>query len=240
MSPTATDPTAPDPTAPAAASTHARGEFDYRPLPVTAPAAAILGVCGLAAFVSVGGIVLAAAGVVLALFALRTIRREQTGGRGPALTGLVLASVSLVGGPALQAVRYAGEVPEGYKRLNFSEDIAARPVAPAAGGGTAFDKSVAALDDEPVFIKGYMYDSGQTRYPGFVFVKDSGDCCFGAKPAVTDMILVTLPPGESVPLYTGLAAVAGTFQLRPEGGRDDLSPVYQIEATQVEPARTAF
>ena len=188
---------------------------------------------------SVGGIVLAAVGVIVALLALRTIRRDGTGGRGLALTGLVLAGVSLVGGPALQAAQYAGEVPEGHARLNFSDDISAKPLAPV-GGQMAFDKSLVALDGQPVFVKGYMYDSGQARYPGFVFVKDSGDCCFGAKPAVTDMILVTLPPGESVPLYTGLAAVSGTFKLRPAGGRDTLSPVYQIEATRVEPARTAF
>ena len=224
-----------------------RVDFDYRPVPVSAPVAAVLGVLGLTGFLAAAGLVLAAAGVVTALVAWRAVRRTDGGGLTLALGGLALSLVGLIGGAAAHYHAYQTEVPEGFTRLDFTADIsekaaAAGLAAEAANPAAAVAPAVADLDGEQIFLKGYMYPdpSGRERDLGkFIFVKDSGECCFGGSPAVTDMILVTMDD-STADFYGGLVSVAGTFKLRPVGGRGELNPLFELTATQAGPAKTSF
>ena len=233
-----------DPYAEAPAATRPQSErvdFDYKPIPVSAPVSAVLGLCSLVAFlpaVGVVGFLIATAGLVTALTAWREIRKQDAAGLWMAGLGILLSLTGLVGGGSYHAVAFASELPPGHKRLDFTSDIAEKAVAPTGG----YSEAVKRLDGEKVFLKGYMYPdpSGKVRdLNAFIFVKDSGECCFGGKPQVTDMIRVDMK-GTTADFSAGLVSVAGTFDLRPEGGRQDLDPMFRIEATQAGPARTSF
>ena len=215
-----------------------RVDFDYRPVPVSAPVAAVLGVLGLTAFLTAFGLLLAAAGVVVALLAWRAVRETEGGGLTLAIAGLALSLVGLVGGGATHAFAYATEVPDGHARVNFREDIARKAVTPQGG----ISPAVAGLDGERIFLKGYMYpdpsgkDADLNR---FIFVESSGECCFGGAPKKTDMILVRMD-GTTADFFPGLVSVAGTFALRPTGGRGELDPIFEMTATHAGPSRTSF
>ncbi|QDT17005.1 hypothetical protein [Alienimonas californiensis] len=216
-----------------------RVDFDYKPIPVSAPVSMVLGLCSLVAFlpaVGVIGFLIATAGFVTAVTAWRTIRRHDGAGLWMAALGGLLSLTGLAGGAAYHSVAYATELPPDHTRLDFTADIAQRALAPT---GT-YSESIKRLDGEKVFLKGYMYPEAKTEdITSFIFVKDSGDCCFGGKPKVTDMIRVDMT-GDTTDFTTGLVSVAGTFELRPEGGTKDVDPIFRIKATQSGPASTSF
>ena len=105
---------------------------------------------------------------------------------------------------------------------------------------------VLALDNEKIFLKGYMYPTRQTEgIQVFVFCRDSGDCCFGGTPKVEDMIVVRLEGDKTTDFAPGLVSVAGTFKLRRNldetyGSLTGAEPIYEMSAIQVEPSRTGF
>ena len=92
---------------------------------------------------------------------------------------------------------------------------------------------VAALDGKPIFIKGYMYPTGrQTGITEFVLVKDTGQCCFGGQPKLTDMIVVKFDDGKMVNHREQvLVGVAGIFRANAVVQSGVLTGIYQIEAT---------
>ena len=220
-----------------------RVDFDYRPVPVSAPVAAVLGVLGLTAFLAAFGLVLAAAGLVVSLLAWRAVKKTEGGGLWLAFAGLGLSLVGLIGGAAFHAYAYQTEVPEGHVRLDFTTDISEVAVVPSAATPEGeLSPIVKALDGTPIFLKGYMYPDPSGRERGlsrFIFVKDSGECCFGGKPKLTDMIQVSMD-GDTADYYDGLVSVAGTFKLRPAGGRGELDPIFELSAVKAEPSRTSF
>ncbi|NNJ26331.1 hypothetical protein [Alienimonas chondri] len=218
-----------------------RVDFDYKPIPVSAPVSAVLGLCSLVAFLPAVGIVgflIATAGLVTAFIAWRTIRTQDGAGLWIAGLGMVLSLTGLAGGATYHSVAYAGELPEGHTRIDFTADISEKAVAPQGGVSQAVQK----LDGEKIFLKGYMYPdpSGQVEDLGaFVFVKDSGECCFGGKPKLTDMIRVDMT-GQKADFYSGLVSVAGTFEVGDTGSEEEVKPLFRIKATQAGPARTSF
>lgn len=220
-----------------------RVDFDYRPVPVSAPVAAVLGLLGLSAFLAAFGLVLAAVGLVVSLIAWRAVTRTDGGGLWLAVAGLALSLVGLIGGGASHAYAYQTEVPEGHVRLDFTTDISEVAVVPTAAAPEGeLSPVVKALDGTPIFLKGYMYPDPSGKERGlsrFIFVKDSGECCFGGKPKLTDMIQVSMT-GDTADYYGGLVSVAGTFKLRPVGGRGELDPIFEMTATRAGPARTSF
>ena len=218
-----------------------RVDFDYKPIPVSAPVAAVLGLCSLVAFlpaVGVVGFLIAAAGLITAFTAWRTIRTQDGAGLWIAALGAVLSLTGLAGGAAYHSVAYASELPPGHTRLDFTTDISEKAIAPVGG----VSEAVRRLEGERIFLKGYMYPdpSGKREDLGaFVFVKDSGECCFGGKPKLTDMIRVEMT-GEKADHYSGLVSVAGTFEVGETGSEEQVEPLFRIKATHAEPARTSF
>ncbi|WP_145363251.1 DUF4190 domain-containing protein [Stratiformator vulcanicus] len=217
-------------------------EFEYRPVPVSAPVSLILGLCSAMSLLTVAGVPVAFFGLVIGAAALLKIARSggEFGGRKLAIAGLTLSTLFFVTGIGKQAYAYATEVPEGYARTNFTYDIAKKGFVQKNGVG-AFHDDVAALDGQKIFLKGYMYPTNQTRnIQEFIFCKDSGECCFGGQPALTDMILVRMGEGQTVDYFQGLISVAGTFHLNASGGGADLSPVYSLDATHWAISSSAF
>ena len=222
--------------------------FDYRPVPVTVPMAVFFGVCGLLGLLTPVGVPVALIGLFLSAWCLLKIRRSagEYGGSWLSGTGLLLSAVGFFGGVAIHSVAYATEVPEGYARLNFTQDISKKGFV-QENGFLAPHPEVIALDGKNVFLKGYMYPMRQTEgLPSFVFCRDSGDCCFGGTPKVEDMIVVKMDGERTTDFYQGLVSVAGTFKLRRSIGDEDYGkltgaePIYEMTAIQVEPARTSF
>lgn len=162
----------------------------YRTVSRAAIMSLVLGLFALLGLIFPSLLVLAAAGIALALVGLRSIKRypEEYSGAPVALLGLTLCVALLLGGSGLHAYEYATECPPGAERISFydlnPENRNAPPVPPAGA---------IALDGKKVFIKGYVYPDGQsTNIKQFVMIPDLGTCCFGGQPKLTDMVLVTL------------------------------------------------
>jgi hypothetical protein len=86
-----------------------------------------------------------------------------------------------------------------------------------------------------------MYPTGRTEgLPGFLLLKDSGQCCFGGKPALQDMVGVRMAPGKEVDYFAGRVAVAGTFKLNENYQGENLEPIYILEAEHFARAKTSF
>ncbi len=217
-------------------------EYDYRPLTPLAPVTLVLGLCSLLATVAISALAISLAGVLVGLWCLVRIRRSdgELGGKRLALVGWLLSLMTLFGGSALHAYIIATEVPEGYRRVNFTQEIAAKK--PVVEDGVArVHPDVRKLDGERIFVKGYMYPTKQLEgLDAFILVKDNQQCCFGGQPALTDMILVRMRDGLTVDYLQGLVAVGGVFQTHDLSRGGALQPVYELEGEYFGPARTQF
>ena len=130
----------------------------------------------------------------------------------PAIVGVVLCGLLLVGSSTLHATIYLTEVPEGFERRSFDELQPDKkhpeyPIPPLA----------MELHGRRVFIKGYVHPGVQGMGPvdKFVLVPDMGTCCFGGQPKLTDMIEVKLAKGQSISYSMRKRALAGVFQVDP-------------------------
>jgi hypothetical protein len=148
------------------------------------------------AFVSLLGLmfppllVFAAAGLLLAMVGVNTIRKypQEYSGMFPAVLGTLACSSILVGGIVYHSYVYATECPADAQRVSFVDLNPDNKNAPALPP----DRAVA-LDGKKIFIKGYVYPDGQgSNIKQFVLIPDLGTCCFGGQPRLTDMVLVTL------------------------------------------------
>ncbi|MCA9040798.1 MAG: DUF4190 domain-containing protein [Planctomycetaceae bacterium] len=217
-------------------------DFDYKPIPMTAAVAVALAVFSLSAFLSVVGVIVALIGVVVSWVAVRTIRKGDGayGGKGLASTGLYGSAACFVLGITSHAYAYATEVPEGYLRVHFSQDISAKQFDVGAGGRRSIPQDVAEnYVDKQVFLKGYMWNTNTgTNLEKFILLKDNGKCCFGGDPAAYDNMQVIMQGGQRIDYREGLVAVAGTLRAYPDAPPGQ--PVYVMEATHFGRAKTSF
>lgn len=216
-------------------------DFEYTPLSPWAMAAAGIGVIGLTAFLGIFGIVVAAAGVVVGIAAISHIRGQQGAVQGMlgAVLGLVLSVLSVGGGIASQIYHYRTEVPEGYQRVSFPDDISAHEFAFYRGGQRRLKPEVKQLVGQKIFIKGFMWQTQQDEdLESFVFLKDNGECCFGGSPKQFDKMHVKMQDDKRVDAHNGMVSVAGVLRADVTAGEDDA--VYVLEAHMVEPSRTRF
>ena len=219
-------------------------EFEYRPVPPLAAVTAVLGVISLLALITEFALPFALFGLVLGIIAARQIARSngEYSGTWFVRFGLIMCVLCLFGGSAFHAYVYATEVPEGYTRVSFVADISKKDFV-VRDGRQDYHPDVKALDGTQVFVKGYMYPDGRSDgLRQFILCKDSGECCFGGKPALTDMIFVNIP--DDVPAasyYDGLVSVAGRFLVAPDLRRaGELKPAYRIDASHFEIARKLY
>ncbi|MEL7267872.1 MAG: hypothetical protein AAFP69_24100, partial [Planctomycetota bacterium] len=187
--------------------------FPYRAISRMAIASVIVGVLGLIGLVPDFWPVLAfgALAMLLGTFGIFTIKRypEEYSGSGPAIAGITLGALVLVVGVSMNTYIYLTEVPEGYTRVGFyelqQEDDSGFD-GPTARAGE--------LHNELIFLKGYIHpSSGAGMLTKFILIPDLGTCCFGGDPKSSDMVEVTLPPGESVKVNLFQKKLAGEFRV---------------------------
>ena len=208
-------------------------EFEYRPVPPLAPITMFLGVCGIAGLAGIPALAISFVGVITGLLCLWQIARSEgaLGGKLVAQLGLALSFLFLASGTALHAYTYITELPEGHERVSFNW-LSKQPQK-MTREGIELTPEVAALDGKPIFIKGYMYPTRQqTGMTEFVLVKDTGQCCFGGNPKLTDMIVVKFHDGMTVNhKEQTLVSVAGTFHAGAVTQSGELTAVYTLDGT---------
>ncbi|GIX04523.1 MAG: hypothetical protein KatS3mg114_0392 [Planctomycetaceae bacterium] len=218
-------------------------EFEYRPLPLLVPLSVAFTVLSLTGFLWDVLLSIAVVGWVLAWLAWWQIKRSEGQYSGLTTTRWCLGLIPLIAlsATAFHIYTFATEIPTGYRRVNFSQEISARELI-HKDGEWQVDPEVQALDGQPIFVKGFMYPTQQTHsLKSFVLCKDSGQCCFGGNPKVTDMILVEMDPTQVVNYRPGLVAVAGVFRVHPTIDTTGLQPVYKLEqARHFSGAKTAY
>jgi hypothetical protein len=192
----------------------------YKTVSKLAVFSVILGVISLIGFMVMPLLVLSLLGMLFGFLGYRTVSRYplEFSGKIPAIVGLVLCTICLIGGVTFHSVVYATEVPEGCTRISFDSLQPVRehpelPISPEA----------VELDGKRVFIKGYVYPDGQQRgIKRFVLVNDMGTCCFGGQPKLTHMVEVTLKDPLRVEYAIKKRKLAGVLkvdtQLKPVSG----------------------
>ncbi|MBV09741.1 DUF3299 domain-containing protein [Rubinisphaera sp.] len=217
-------------------------EFDYRPTPVIVPVAVVLALVSASSLLGIVGVILAVIGFVVSLVAVWTITMSDGAysGKWAALVAMVLSLGFGIAGMGSQIYAYSVEVPEGYRRTSFSQEISAKGFA-VEEGKIGLHPDVAKLVDKPIFLKGYMYPQRQTKgLSQFLLLKDTGECCFGGQPKATDMILIKMQDEAGADYTQSRVAVAGTLKLTSDTTPEGLQPVYSIEAVKCERSRSAF
>jgi hypothetical protein len=209
-----------------------RDDFHYRPIPVLAPLTLAIGFCSIIGLAWVPGLTVPLMGIVLGVLTLLQIRnsRGEYGGFKLTVTGLVLCSTFFLVGSSVHAYIYATEVPEGYERLDFRWLAQQKPIE--EDGRLRIADEAKAMDGQKIFVKGYMYPENQQKgLSRFVLCKDTGQCCFGGDPAITDMIAVEFVNDTRADFRNlQLVSVAGTFRAKKivgKGGK--LAAIYSIE-----------
>ncbi len=218
-------------------------EFQYRPMPPLVPVSLAFVVLSMLAGLSDLLLVVPLLGTVISFIAYYQISRSrgELSGSGLSLASLVLSLVMFVAFGALHLHSYATEVPPGFSRINFTNDISKKGLE-TSGGQIGVHPDVVKLADQPIYLKGYMYPFRETHgLKSFVLCKDSGECCFGGQPKPTDMILINMTGGVTVDYHDKqLVGVAGTLRIQPTHDASGLVPVYQLDCSFFAPAKTWY
>lgn len=203
---------------------------DYRTLNRSAVASVILALLATLGLIFPILLVLALAGLMLGYSGYRAILRypEEYSGLTTARLGMLACTLLFVGGSAWHTYDYVTEVPEGYKRVLFSE------LQPDGFKEKGLPKRAFELSGEKIFIKGYMHPGvanlGKTKQ--FVLVPDMGTCCFGGQPKPTDMILVNTDEDSKLAYSRRTVKLGGEFKIgdRLESFGDLNNVLYRIDA----------
>lgn len=207
-------------------------EFQYRPVPVLAVVGLVLALLSVAGLFLWMVLPLCLLAVLISGMSYWSIQRSQGGysGKGVALSGAFLGLAFFCGGVGQQIYTYQTEVPAGYERISFSQDISEKEIV-SENGELKPAPEVAALEGKKVFLKGYIYQTREVSdLTSFLLVKDNADCCFGGKPKLWDRLGVVMQDGKTINYRAGKVAIAGTFRLNPKfQGNDELEPIYIVE-----------
>lgn len=218
-------------------------EFRYKQIPVLSPVSLVLGLASLIVFVTAFGIIIGSIGTIIGLICfLSTVRnRSEIGGFGMTVAGLSLSAFCALYGSSKLMYDYQTEVPPGFERISFANDIAEKGFEYEKGKGTwTIHPDVEKLNDQKIFLKGYMYPTRQKDgITEFILAKDNGECCFGGEPKVTDMIMVKLKKPLAVDYTDRRVSVAGVFRTE-RNSSEGLSQVYELKVEHFAVSKTAF
>lgn len=205
--------------------------FTYRTVPVIAVVGLVIALLSAVAIFVWIALPLCLVGLIVSTLALFVIRRnpEIHSGTFVALAGMILSASFLAGGIAYQIHTYNTEVPEGYERISFVQDISDKGFV-TENGMTSIHPDVYELDGKQIFLKGFIYQTGKLKdLKSFLLVKDNQSCCFGANPAVTDRLGVVMQEDKLIDYKAGRVGIAGTFRLNPNFANSDLEPLYMLD-----------
>lgn len=224
----------------------AESEFNYRPIPMSAMVGAVLAVMSISALLAWLAIPVAVvASLICGAATVSIIRsRGEFAGLWLAAGGLALSVVMAVAGVFLTIHRYKTEIPLGYERVSFAQDISARGIGQGEQNGRMgflIPPEVRALEGKQIYLKGFIYPTGRVyELTQFVLCKDNAQCCFGGEPALQDMIGVTINNNGTTTYSDSLTGVAGKLRLNPNYHGGKLEPIYLLEADVVSPALTSL
>ena len=224
----------------------AESEFNYRPIPMSAMVGAVLAVMSISALLAWLAIPVAVVATLICLVATVSILRSrgEFAGLWLAVGGMVLSLVMAVAGTLLTMHRYRTEIPAGYERISFAQDISARGIGQGEQDGRMgyiIPQEVKALEGKQIYLKGFMYPTGRMyELTQFVLCKDNAQCCFGGEPPIQDMIGVTINNNATTTHSDTLTGVAGKLRLNTNYRGGKLEPIYLLEADVVGPALTSL
>ncbi|MBL8851629.1 MAG: hypothetical protein JNG89_18240, partial [Planctomycetaceae bacterium] len=139
--------------------------FDYRPVPVLAVISMVLGVLSVMAFFGIFGMAVALlGGIPISAISLLLILRSrgELGGLWLATLGLACSVLFLGSGVLWQRHLYVNEVPAGFARTSFTNDISKKGFV-TIDGQQRVHPDIEKLVKKPIFVKGFMYPTGQTE-----------------------------------------------------------------------------
>src|SRR5262245_18246609 len=125
------------------------------------------------AFLGVVGMIVACLGILISgITMLKIVRsRRSLGGRRLPLRALACSTLFLGSGVAYQRHLYLHEVPAGYTRTNFTHDISKKGFV-TVDGQERVHPDIERLVGQPIFVKGFMYPTGQVEgIDSFLLVK---------------------------------------------------------------------
>jgi hypothetical protein len=218
-------------------------EFNYRPVPILAPLSLAFGLLSGLGFLGLLCVPIGLVGTIVGLCCILFLRRRrgEYGGMWLGVVGLLLSVTCFTASAAIWIQGYRTEVPDGFARINFLEDISKKGFVESKTSAEIFHPDVKKFNGEKIFIKGYMYPTKQIYgLTSFLLVKDMGQCCFGGNPKPCDMILVNMDPNKATNYLSGLVSVAGVFHCQRATGPANLTPVYTLDGNTVELSRTMF
>ncbi len=205
-------------------------EFSYRPVPVVAVVGLALAMLSSIAIFFWLALPLCLVGFLVSVMAFIVIRRNKSvySGTFVALGGMLMSLAFLAGGITYQVYIFKTEVPEGFQKINFVQDISDKGFV-TENGQTTIHPDILALNGKKVFLKGYIYQTGSLRdLESFLLVKDNQSCCFGADPALEDRLGVIMNEGKMIDYKSGKVAIAGIFRLNENFQNGEREPVFMI------------
>jgi hypothetical protein len=217
-------------------------EFSYRPMSMLAVLAFSLSLLSLATAMLWFLLPLGVVSAILAVMAVLRIRsaRGEYSGMSLASTAVFLSVLAIAGGVSYQVYAYRTEVLEGYERVSFSRDISDKGIVTYEGGQIPHP-DLMAMEGKKIFLKGFMYPTGQIYdLKSFLLVKDSDQCCFGGEPKLVDMLGVYMKGPHLADYYSGRVSVAGTFRLNREYKGGKLEALFQLDGVEVKPSASDF
>jgi hypothetical protein len=196
----------------------------YRAIGSLSVATFVFGLLSLLSLVSGFLLLVPVLGLVFGGLSLRKIIAMPTimGGLRLTVTGMVLSFLFGCAGLWWQHYSFYNLTPAGYRELDFFDF--------AAGPSGAVPKTIAELDGQKVFVKGYMYPQKlQDGIEKFALVRILTTSSFtGATPDPTDMILVEIKTGEKISYRAKPIRVGGVLRVRRDFSFEKLP--YTIEA----------
>lgn len=217
-------------------------EFHYQPVSSLAVCSLVLGLLSLVGIFLWIMLPVAVLTVVLGGIAILSIRRWQGEftGTGVAIAGIFFGVVTLVAGTMVQVHAFKHEVPDGFTRISFVNDISAKDFV-SDRHGAKVNPEVAALVGKKVFFKGFVFPTDQrVGLTSFNLLKDSKECCFGGNPDVKDKVGCLMQGGQTTHYYAGRVSVAGTFRINPTYSGNDTESLYLLDCEIVEPSHSDF
>ncbi|MCA9104591.1 MAG: hypothetical protein R3B96_09740 [Pirellulaceae bacterium] len=186
---------------------------DFRRPCRTAWVAGVAGILSLGALVDVRLISLSLVALIIGPLGVMLIgkHRDEYTGLKMAWVGALLGPLTLVGGFVSDQVRFRMSVPDGYQALTWYDLEPADPRSQAIISEKAIE-----LAGEKVYLRGYVYPgAARTNLQRFILVRDSGTCCFGGQPKLTDMVVVNFVNQDRINYSWWPRTLGGTLKVKP-------------------------
>jgi hypothetical protein len=218
------------------------GDFSYRPMSLLAVLVLVFGLLSTVLMFIWFTLLLPFFNLFFGGFTVFRIARSrgEYGGTKLAYAGILLSAVALAGGIYYQIHMFQTEIPKGgFLRISFTRDVSER-LKRVQQGDLKSAEEIQAMDGQKIFVKGFMYPTEEHEgLRSFLLVKDSGQCCFGGKPALEDMITVYMTGTKTAKYYSGRVSVAGTFRLNQQfRGASELESMFLMDGVSVSQARS--